>query len=135
MKIKIKIILQLLVVLVVFSSCKCKDISNTPEKIITKGTEKDMIVEKSYNSIKTMLLVTSFKNDLSARKLIYYKVIDVADDKIIQQGSFEGTKLVWFTNNKLKGFKHIGMIKNNDDASLLNEDKNKENNFIIIDIK
>ena len=135
MKIKIKIILQLLVVLVVFSSCKCKDISNTPEKIITYETGKDMIVEKSYNSIKTMLLVTSFKNDLSARKLIYYKVIDVADDKIIQQGSFEGTKLVWFTNNKLKGFKHIGMIKNNDDASLLNEDKNKENNFIIIDIK
>ncbi len=135
MKNKIKIILQLLVLLVVFSSCKCKDLSNTPEKIITYETGKDMIVEKSYNSIKTMLLVTSFKNDLLARKLIYYKVLDAKDDKILKQGSFEGTKLVWFTNNKLQGFKHVGMIKQNDDTNLLNEDKNKENNFVIIDIK
>ena len=131
---KLKKVLQLSFILLALVSCKCKDVSNASENI-NQNIEADMVTEKSYNELKTLVLVTSFKNDLNQRKVIYYKVLDVTNDEILKQGSFEGTKLVWFTNNKLKGFKHIGMVKHQNDTNPLKENNNKENNFVIIDIK
>ncbi|WP_296634478.1 hypothetical protein [Polaribacter sp.] len=122
--------------LLFLTSCKCKQLTSNAINYTAK-TSVNSIVEKTYNLSKTMMLVTSFKNDLMIKKIIDYTVLDINTEKVIKCGSFEGTKLVWYTNTELKGYPHIGMIKKDNKSELLsNNNSNNNNNYsIIIEIK
>ena len=131
---RVSLPLKLLLLFCFLTSCKCNKLSTDSEQII-ETTSKDMIVEQNYNNNKTYILITSYKNDLTARKIIDYKVLNAANKKVIKTGKFEGTKLIWHSNTQLIGYPHIGMIKQDNDGVLLeNDSKNKENS-IIIEIK
>ena len=133
MKNRVSLTVSSLFCLLFLSSCKCKQLTpNAQDYNVQQNT--DRIVEKTYNLSKTMLLVTSFKNDLIARKIIDYNVLDVETKKILKCGSFEGTKLVWYTNTELKGYPHIGIIKENNNE-LLEDDFNTSDQSILIEIK
>lgn len=115
-------------------SCKCKQL--TPSDLNDKSkTRNDSIVEKTLNLSRTMLLVTSFKNDLMIKKVIDYQVVDINTKKVIKSGKFEGTKLVWYTNTKLKGYLHRGIIRKENDSVILANSNDSNENSVLIEIK
>lgn len=115
-------------------SCKCKQL--TPSALNYKSkTRNDSIVEKTLNLSRTMLLITSFKNDLMIKKVIDYQVVDVNTKKILKCGKFEGTKLVWYTNTELKGYLHRGIIRKDNDNVLLANNNDSNEYSVLIEIK
>ena len=131
---RVSLPLKLLLLFCFLTSCKCNKLSTDSEQII-ETANANMIVEQNYNNNKTYLLITSFKNDLTSRKIINYKVLNASDKKIVKSGKFEGTKLVWHSNNQLVGYLHVGMIKKDNDDILLDDNKPNKENRIIIEIK
>ena len=89
--------------------------------------------KKTYNHNKSMLLVTSYKEDLNPIKTIYYKVLDSKSKIVLKEGVFIGMKLEWYTTNQLQGYKYIGMVKQDDGRFSKNNQKNK--NITIINIE
>jgi hypothetical protein len=131
---RVSLILKLLLLLCFITSCKCKKLTTDSEQIIETANE-GMIVEQNYNNNKTYLLITCYKNDLTSRKIIDYKVLNASDKKIVKSGKFEGTKLVWYSNDSLIGYLHVGMIKKDNDDILVDNNKLSKENSIIIEIK
>jgi hypothetical protein len=113
-------------------SCKSKELANN--KNDANLIPKNNIVEnKSYNEDNTMLLVTSYQDDLNPRRIIDYKVVASKSKKTLKAGIFTGMKLEWFTKNQLKGYLFVGMIEKQSGKVLQNDEKSK--NIEIIDIK
>lgn len=102
-------------------------VNNTKKSDLT--FQLNIIENKSYNQDKTMLLVTSYKEDMQPRRTINYKVLNSKSKKILKEGTFIGMKLEWFALNQLKGYLYIGMTQKESDEVLQNK------NILIIDIK
>tara|TARA_R110001592_G_scaffold13762_3_gene62866 strand:+ start:818 stop:1228 length:411 start_codon:yes stop_codon:yes gene_type:complete len=117
-------------------SCKSKEVAkhkNDPDLTF----QTNLIMNKSYNQDKSMILEVSFKSDLNPIRNIDYKVLETKSKKVLKEGTFTGIKLEWFTKNQLKGYLFAGMVENDSDAVLLGEsgDKSLNKNILIIDIK
>jgi hypothetical protein len=125
---KIIAILLLIFTALTLVSCKSKEmVNNTKKSDLT--FQLNIIENKSYNQDKTMLLVTSYKEDMQPRRTINYKVLNSKSKKILKEGTFIGMKLEWFALNQLKGYLYIGMTQKESDEVLQNK------NILIIDIK
>ena len=117
-------------------SCKSKEVAkneNNPDLTF----QTNLIMEKSYNQDKSMILEVSFKSDLNPIRNIDYKVLETKSKKVLKEGTFAGIKLEWFTKNQLKGYLFAGMVESDSDTVLLDEsrDKSLNKNILIIDIK
>jgi hypothetical protein len=117
-------------------SCKSKEVAkikNDPDLTF----QTNLIMEKSYNQDKSMILEVSFKSDLNPIRNIDYKVLETNSKKVLKEGTFAGIKLEWFTKNQLKGYLFAGMVESGSDTVLLDEsrDKSLNKNILIIDIK
>lgn len=128
------LLLKLLLIICFLTSCKCKKLTTDSEQIL-EATSDDMIVDKHYNNNKTYLLITIYKNDLTYRRTIDYKVLNTLDKKVVKSGKFEGTKLEWHSNNQLIGYLHVGIIKKESFGILPENNKANKQNNIIIEIK
>ena len=118
--------------LVIVLSCKSIVVTNKEE--VSSIVSKTIILKnKTYNHNKSMLLVTSYKEDLNSIKTIYYKVLDSKSKIVLKEGVFIGMKLEWYTTNQLQGYKYIGMVKQDDGRFSKNNQKNK--NITIINIE
>lgn len=116
--------------IIVFS---CKSIEATNKEEASSIVSKTIILKKkTYNHNKSMLLVTSYKEDLNSIKTISYKVLDSKSKIVLKEGVFIGMKLEWYTINQLQGYKYIGMIEQDDGQFSENNQKNK--NITIINI-
>lgn len=131
---KIKLSSVIIIALIAVVSCKCKDVT-TNKNDADLNNEKNMITQESHNSDKTLLLITSYKDDINSRRIINYKVLEVSSKKVVKEGTFEGMKLEWLGTNQLKGYLHIGMVQKDNDNVLLEGNKNDNKNILIIDIK
>ena len=80
-----------------------------------------------------MLLVTSYKDDLSSIKTIYYKVLDSKSKIVLREGVFVGMKLEWYTFNQLQGHKYIGVVEQ--DNGQFSKNNQKKKNITIINIE
>jgi hypothetical protein len=118
--------------LVIALSCKSTLVTNKEEasSIVYKTIN---FKKKTYNHNKSMLLVTSYKEDLNSIKTIYYKVLDSKSKIVLKEGVFIGMKLEWYTTNQLQGYKYIGMVEQDDGRFSKNNQKNK--NITIINIE
>lgn len=118
--------------LVIALSCKSTLVTNKEEasSIVSKTI---ILKNKTYNHNKSMLLVTSYKEDLNSIKTIYYKVLDSKSKIVLKEGVFIGMKLEWYTTNQLQGYKYIGMVEQDDGRFSKNNQKNK--NITIINIE
>ena len=95
--------------LIIVLSCKSTVVTNKEE--VSSIVSKTIILKnKTYNHNKSMLLVTSYKEDLNSIKTIYYKVLDSKSKIVLKEGVFIGMKLEWYTTNQLQGYKYIGMV-------------------------
>ena len=118
--------------LVIVLSCKSIVVTNKEE--VSSIVSKTIILKnKTYNHNKSMLLVTSYKDDLNPIKTIYYKVLDSKSKIVLKEGVFIGMKLEWYTTNQLQGYKYIGMVEQDDGRFSKNNQKNK--NITIINIE
>ncbi len=118
--------------LVIVLSCKSIVVTNKEE--VSSIVSKTIILKnKTYNHNKSMLLVTSYKEDLNSIKTIYYKVLDSKSKIVLKEGVFIGMKLEWYTTNQLQGYKYIGMVEQDDGRFSKNNQKNK--NITIINIE
>lgn len=117
--------------LIIVFSCKSIEVTNKEEasSIVSKTI---ILKKKTYNHNKSMLLVTSYKEDLNSIKTISYKVLDSKSKIVLKEGVFIGMKLEWYTINQLQGYKYIGMIEQDDSQFSQNNQKNK--NITIINI-
>lgn len=117
--------------LIIVFSCKSIEVTNKEEasSIVSKTI---ILKKKTYNHNKSMLLVTSYKEDLNSIKTISYKVLDSKSKIVLKEGVFIGMKLEWYTINQLQGYKYIGMIEQDDGHFSENNQKNK--NITIINI-
>ena len=118
--------------LVIALSCKSTLVTNKEEasSIVYKTIN---LKKKTYNHNKSMLLVTSYKDDLNSIKTIYYKVLDSKSKIVLKEGVFIGMKLEWYTTKQLQGYKYIGMVEQDDGRFSKNNQKNK--NITIINIE
>ncbi len=118
--------------LILVFSCKSTEVTHKEEasSIVSKTI---ILKKKTYNHNKSMLLVTSYKDDLSSIKTIYYKVLDSKSKIVLREGVFVGMKLEWYTFNQLQGHKYIGMVEQNNSQFSKNNQKNK--NITIINIE
>jgi len=118
--------------LIIVLSCKSTVVTNKEE--VSSIVSKTIILKnKTYNHNKSMLLVTSYKEDLNSIKTIYYKVLDSKSKIVLKEGVFIGMKLEWYTTNQLQGYKYIGMVEQDDGRFSKNNQKNK--NITIINIE
>lgn len=118
--------------LIIVLSCKSTVMTNKEE--VSSIVSKTIILKnKTYNHNKSMLLVTSYKEDLNSIKTIYYKVLDSKSKIVLKEGVFIGMKLEWYTTNQLQGYKYIGMVEQDDGRFSKNNQKNK--NITIINIE
>lgn len=118
--------------LIIVLSCKSTVVTNKEE--VSSIVSKTIILKnKTYNHNKSMLLVTSYKEDLNPIKTIYYKVLDSKSKIVLKEGVFIGMKLEWYTTNQLQGYKYIGMVEQDDGRFSKNNQKNK--NITIINIE
>ena len=118
--------------LIIVLSCKSTVVTNKEE--VSSIVSKTIILKnKTYNHNKSMLLVTSYKEDLNSIKTIYYKVLDSKSKIVLKGGVFIGMKLEWYTTNQLQGYKYIGMVEQDDGRFSKNNQKNK--NITIINIE
>lgn len=128
-----KILIQICVFsfLVIVFSCKSTEVTNKKEvsSIISKTISFN---KETYNHNKSMLLVTSYKEDINPIKTIDYKVLDSKSKKVLREGVFVGMKLEWYTINQLQGHKYIGMVEQ--DVGHLSKDNQKNKNITIINI-
>ena len=118
--------------LIIVLSCKSTVVTNKEE--VSSIVSKTIILKnKTYNHNKSMLLVTSYKDDLNPIKTICYKVLDSKSKIVLKEGVFIGMKLEWYTTNQLQGYKYIGMVEQDDGRFSKNNQKNK--NITIINIE
>ena len=118
--------------LIIVLSRKSTVVTNKEE--VSSIVSKTIILKnKTYNHNKSMLLVTSYKEDLNSIKTIYYKVLDSKSKIVLKEGVFIGMKLEWYTTNQLQGYKYIGMVEQDDGRFSKNNQKNK--NITIINIE
>jgi hypothetical protein len=117
--------------LIIVFSCKSTEVTNKEEasSIVSKTI---ILKKKTYNLNKSMVLVTSYKEDLNSIKTIHYKVLDSKSKIVLKEGVFVGMKLEWYTINQLQGYKYIGMVEQDEGQFSKNNQKNK--NITIINI-
>lgn len=129
-----KILAKMCVFSLLIIVLSCKSIVVTNKEEVSSIVSKTIILKnKTYNHNKSMLLVTSYKEDLNSIKTIYYKVLDSKSKIVLKEGVFIGMKLEWYTTNQLQGYKYIGMVKQDDGRFSKNNQKNK--NITIINIE
>lgn len=105
-------------------SCKSKAIPKEDrDGIITfeDGKKKEL----SFNEDKSLQLEVISINSTELVKDFNYKVYEVTSKKILLEGVFRGTKLIWNTRNSLKGFLPVGIVQqeteNPDDIQITNK--------------
>ena len=129
-----KILAKMCVFSLLIIVLSCKSIVVTNKEEVSSIVSKTIILKnKTYNHNKSMLLVTSYKDDLNPIKTIYYKVLDSKSKIVLKEGVFIGMKLEWYTTNQLQGYKYIGMVEQDDGRFSKNNQKNK--NITIINIE
>ena len=129
-----KILAKMCVFSLLVIALSCKSIVVTNKEEVSSIVSKTIILKnKTYNHNKSMLLVTSYKEDLNSIKTIYYKVLDSKSKIVLKEGVFIGMKLEWYTTNQLQGYKYIGMVEQDDGRFSKNNQKNK--NITIINIE
>ncbi len=129
-----KILAKMCVFSLLIIVLSCKSIVVTNKEEVSSIVSKTIILKnKTYNHNKSMLLVTSYKEDLNSIKTIYYKVLDSKSKIVLKEGVFIGMKLEWYTTNQLQGYKYIGMVEQDDGRFSKNNQKNK--NITIINIE
>ena len=118
--------------LIIVFSCKSTEVTHKEEasSIVSKTI---ILKKKTYNHNKSMLLVTSYKDDLSSIKTIYYKVLDSKSKIVLREGVFVGMKLEWYTFNQLQGHKYIGVVEQ--DNGQFSKNNQKKKNITIINIE
>lgn len=129
-----KILAKMCVFSLLIIVLSCKSIVVTNKEEVSSIVSKTIILKnKTYNHNKSMLLVTSYKEDLNSIKTIYYKVLESKSKIVLKEGVFIGMKLEWYTTNQLQGYKYIGMVEQDDGRFSKNNQKNK--NITIINIE
>lgn len=112
---------------IVVNSCKTKVVD-------TKKSTKEAHFERIFNPDSTLVLELSFKKNLDLVKDYRFKVYDAATKELIFSDTFRGTKLIWHTNNSLKGYLYVGVVQQ-EDENPLKQNSNQESSFTIIQIK
>ena len=116
----------------------CKSVDKNPENNqdqIPKITQ-NTISSRSFNSNKTLqLTVTKLVKVGDPAYQIQYKVYTHPEKKIIKEGSFRGSDIIWNDSISLKIIPYVGMVKKPSDNSMDNNSKNLNAQETIIQLK